>query len=110
MSSIWMPCLVRSREPDVVPVQLGEVTIDAYLRFVWARARRNTLLAVAFDLKVFFGVVVKAPSEIRPADVLRFVEVQRRPVRGANRHLPVGRMGFMTLAGRPVPRPWGCCS
>jgi CubicO group peptidase (beta-lactamase class C family) len=25
--------------------------------------------------------------------------------RVATRHLPVGRMGFMTLAGRPVPRP-----
>jgi integrase/recombinase XerD len=84
MSSIWMPCLVRSREPDVVPVQLGDATIDAYLRFVWARARRNTLLAVAFDLKVFFSVVSKGPCEIKPVDVLRFVEVQRRPVRGAN--------------------------
>ena len=84
MSSVWIPCLVRSRVPDVVPVQLGEVTVDAYLRFVWARARHNTLLAVAFDLKVFFGIITKAPGDVKPADVLRFIELQRRPVRGEN--------------------------
>lgn len=84
MSSIWMPCLVRSAEPDVVPVRLGDPTVDAYLRFVWARARHNTLLAVAFDLKVFFTVVAKPPVEVRVADVLAFIEVQRRPNRGAN--------------------------
>ena len=84
MSAMWMPCLVRSKEPDVVPVRLGDQTVDAYLRFVWARARHNTLLAVAFDLKVFFTVVAKAPAEVRVADVLGFIEVQRRPTRGAN--------------------------
>jgi site-specific recombinase XerD len=84
MSSLWMPCLVRSREPDVVPVELGNEVIDNYLRFVWARARRNTLLAVAFDLKVFFTTIGKGPEDVTVRDVLSFIEAQRRPVRGGN--------------------------
>jgi len=81
---MWMPCLVRSSEPDVVPVQLGDEVIDGYLRFVWALARRNTLLAVAFDLKVFFTAVAKPPVDVTVRDVLGFIEIQRRPVRGGN--------------------------
>lgn len=84
MSSMWMPCLVWSSEPDAVPVQLGDEVIDGYLRFVWARARRNTLLAVAFDLKVFFTEVAKPPAEVTVRDVLGFIESQRRPLRGGN--------------------------
>ncbi len=84
MSSLWMPCLVRGEDPDKVPIQLGHDVIDAYLRFVWARARHNTLLAVGFDLKVFFTVVPKDPSDVTTADVLSFIEAQRRPVRGDN--------------------------
>jgi len=84
MPTMWMPCLVRSSEPDVVPVQLGDEVIDGYLRFVWALARRNTLLAVAFDLKVFFTAVAKPPVDVTVRDVLGFIEIQRRPVRGGN--------------------------
>ena len=84
MSSTWMPCLVRSSEADVVPVQLGDDVLDGYLRFVWARARRNTLLAIAFDLKVFFTEVAKSPGEITVRDVLGFIERQRQPMRGGN--------------------------
>jgi integrase/recombinase XerD len=35
------------------------------------------VLAVAFDLKVFFGVVGKPPSEITSSDVLAFISAQR---------------------------------
>jgi len=84
MSMSWVPCLVRSRDPGQVPVRLGHEAIDAYLRFVWARARPNTLLAVGFDLKVFFTVVAKDPTEVTVADVLGFIEAQRRPTRGDN--------------------------
>jgi len=80
----WVPSVVRSQDPDQVPIRLGHEAVDAYLRFVWARARHNTLLAVGFDLKVFFTVVDKQPFEVAVADVLRFIETQRRPVRGAN--------------------------
>jgi len=84
MSMAWMPCLVRSEAPGEVPVTLGHDTVDAYLRFVWARSRHNTLLAVGFDLKVFFAVVRKDPCEVTSADVLGFIETQRRPVLGVN--------------------------
>jgi site-specific recombinase XerD len=49
---------------------------------VAARARRNTLLAAAWDLKVFFGVVAKDPAEVTTADVLAFIKAQRAPRRG----------------------------
>ena len=84
MAMSWVPCVVRSQDPDQVPIRLGHDVVDGYLRFVWARARPNTLLAVGFDLKVFFTVVGKEPSEVAVTDVFRFIEVQRRPVRGAN--------------------------
>ena len=54
MSSMQIPCLIRSEVLDEVPVQLGHEMIDSYLQFVWARARPNTLLTGAFDLRVFF--------------------------------------------------------
>lgn len=81
---MWVPCLVRCETPGDVPVRLGHEVIDRYLRFVWSRVRPNTLLAVAFDLKVFFSVVGKDPAQVTVADVLGFIEAQRRPVRGDN--------------------------
>ena len=50
---------------------------------VAARARPNTVLATAFDLKVFFGVVAKGPEQVSVEDVLGFVAAQRIPRRGA---------------------------
>ncbi|MDP8969996.1 MAG: tyrosine-type recombinase/integrase, partial [Actinomycetota bacterium] len=44
----------------------------------------NTWLATAFDLKVFFAVVTKEPTEVTTADVLRFIEQQRQPRSAAN--------------------------
>lgn len=84
MSSSWTPCLVRSSTSEGCPLSLGHELVDSYLRLVWARARPNTLLAVAFDLKVFFTVVGKEPAAVRVGDVFGFVEVQRRPRHGDN--------------------------
>jgi site-specific recombinase XerD len=75
-----MPCLVRSVTPaGELTVQLGHPLLDDYLDFVAARARPNTLLATAFDLKVFFGWVRKEPRRVRQADVIAFVAAQRAP-------------------------------
>jgi hypothetical protein len=53
-------------------------------------AVRNTVLAAAYDLKVFFAVVARAPDQVRPADVLAFITAQRTG-RGGDRALqPVG--------------------
>ncbi len=64
-------------------VSLGHTLLDRYLEFVAARARPNTLLAVAYDLKVFFTEVAKEPTATTTADILAFIESQRAPRRGA---------------------------
>lgn len=76
-----MPCLVRSA--GSVP-SLGDPLVDEYLRFTAARVRANTLVAQAFDLKVFFTVVAKPPQQVTVTDVLSFIEAQRAPRRGGN--------------------------
>ena len=53
--------------------------MDDYLAFVAARARVNTFLAVASDLKIFFDVVAKEPVHVNAADVFAFLAVQRTP-------------------------------
>lgn len=63
-------------------VTLGHPLLDDYLEFVAARARPNTLLAVAYDLKVFFTEVVEQPAAVSTADVLGFIKSQRAPRRG----------------------------
>jgi len=55
-------------------VSLGHPDVDDYLRFVAARARPNTLLAIAYDLKVFFSVIPKEPASVTPRDVLAFLK------------------------------------
>jgi len=77
----WKPRLVR--EPgEGGQVRLGHPEVDEYLEFVRARARRNTLLAVAYDLKVFFTLVSKEPEDVTTRDVLAFLKAQRAPRRG----------------------------
>src|SRR5215469_3983777 len=70
--------LTRSRNTagDLV-VRLGVPLLDEYLAFVGGRCRPNTVLAVAYDLRVFFTVVGKPPRRVRPADVLAFMTAQR---------------------------------
>jgi hypothetical protein len=53
-------CLTRSRGPSGEPVvRLGVPLLDVYLEFLAGRCRPNTVLAAAYDLKVFFTVVDK---------------------------------------------------
>jgi integrase/recombinase XerD len=80
----FVPSLTRSEEDGKRGlIQLGHPLLDAYLELVATRARPNTLLAQAFDLKVFFSVVGKDPTAVTSDDVLAFIRVQRRPRRGA---------------------------
>ena len=67
--------------PGAMP-RVGDPLLDSYLEFVAARCRPNTVLAVAFDLRVFFAVVGKPPAEVTPADVLGFLTSQRTGARG----------------------------
>ena len=76
--SLLDPCLIRTRGPSgQVVVRLGVPLLDDYLEFMEGRCRPNTVLAAAYDLRVFFGVVAKPPDEVAPADVLGFITAQR---------------------------------
>lgn len=100
---MWVPCLVRSDSGvELEAVQLGHPLVDDYLAFLGARARKNTWLAAAFDLKVFFAVVGKEPTEVTPTDVFAFIAEQRRPRRGPGVvRLEDGERG---LAARTIKR------
>ena len=79
----WVPCVTRSVGPGrELQVAVGHPLVDEYLEFLTARARPNTRLAVAFDLKVFFSVVGKTPVRVTSADVMAFIRSQRSD--GAN--------------------------
>lgn len=78
----FTPLLVRTAGPGGELIRLGHPLLDAYLDLVSARARPNTLLATAFDLKVFFTVVDKDPADVATIDVLGFIKAQREPRRG----------------------------
>ena len=58
------PCLIQLRRmlPATLVVSLGVPVLDEYLEFLSGRCRPNTVLAVAYDLKVFFTVVGKSPE------------------------------------------------
>ena len=78
---MFVPCLVTATEHAGV-FRLGHRLLDDYLAMVAARCRPNTVLATAFDLKVFFTVVGKDAAEVNDADVLSFIRAQRQPRRG----------------------------
>lgn len=79
----WQPQLVRRVDAAGNPAaSLGHVLVDDYLEFVAARCRPNTLLATAYDLKVFFSVVPKEPADVVTADVFAFITAQKKPRRG----------------------------
>ena len=76
MSAV-LPCLSSPASPVSTLGSLGDPLLDAYLEFVSARSRPNTVLATWFDLKVFFAVVGKPVAAVRPVDVLGFISAQR---------------------------------
>ena len=60
-------CLGTCRCTAAAAGWLGVPLLDEYLEFVAGRCRPNTVLATAFDLKVFFAVVDKPPAEVSAA-------------------------------------------
>jgi site-specific recombinase XerD len=72
------PTLVRGASPNGEDRYfLGDSLVDRYLEFVAGRVRSNTLRAVAFDLKTFFTVVDKNPTDVVAADIFDFLAHQR---------------------------------
>jgi len=83
-------------------IRVGHPLLDAYVELVTARARWNTVLATAFDLKVFFSIVDKDPVDVTTADVLEFIKVQRTPrVAGGVVRIEDGEAG---LSARTIKR------
>ena len=81
---MWMPCVVSATRPSgEVTVRVGHGPVDDYLHFLAGRARPNTLLATAYDLKVFFAWSGKDPAAVRSRDVIDFVAAQRAPRQGS---------------------------
>lgn len=79
----WQPRLERiTNGEEIRALGLGDERVDRYLEFVGARGRRNTWLATAFDLKVFFDLVTLDPCAVTTAHVLDFIREQRRPRHG----------------------------
>ncbi|HZU79575.1 MAG TPA: tyrosine-type recombinase/integrase [Acidimicrobiales bacterium] len=70
----------QSRTPSgELLVRVGHDLLDDYLTFLAGRARPNSVLAAAFDLKVFFCWVQKEPSAVTGRDVVNFIAAQRAP-------------------------------
>lgn len=83
---VWFPQVRRSRAQgggaDIYVV--GHPLVDDFLAFAAGRARPNTVAAYAYDLKVFFTVVAKDPTEVRARDVFDFVAAQHEARPGAD--------------------------
>src|SRR4051812_10244366 len=80
---MFVPRLTRVVEAgELVAITLGHRLLDDYLEFVAGRGARNTWLATAYDLKVFFDVIGKEPADVTAADVFAFLAEQRAPRRG----------------------------
>jgi len=81
---VFDQCLVKGSVTEgATAVSLGHGLLDDYLELVAARSRPNTVLATAYDLKVFFSIVDREPVEVVTGDVLAFIKAQREPRRGA---------------------------
>src|ERR1700744_2030260 len=80
-------------------VRTGLPLVDVYLEFLGGRCRPNTVLAAAYDLKVFFEVVARPADQVQPADVLGFITAQRARRRGSRalQEGPGPRMCWGTL-------------
>jgi integrase/recombinase XerD len=82
-------------------VGLGVRLLDEYLEFLAGRCRPNTVLAAAYDLKVFIAVVGKPPRRVRAADVLAFMTAQRT---GGDGRLQVAKEAGGGVSARTLRR------
>ena len=98
----WKPLVVESEGAGgALVVTVGHPLADGYLEFLRARARPNTIRAVAFDLKVYFSVVDKTPTRVSSADVMGFITRQRNGGDGSN-VVPIDRSAG--LSARTIRR------
>jgi integrase/recombinase XerD len=87
-------CVVSSRDGrGGLVVRIGIPLADVYLEFLGGRCRPNTVLAAAYDLKVFFEVVARPPDRVQAVDVLGFITAQRAGCGGGRALQAVGVPG-----------------
>jgi hypothetical protein len=99
---VTVVCLTRSRNAaGEMVVRLGVPLLDEYLEFLAGRCRPDTVLAMAYDLKVFFTVVGKTPRRVRAVDVLAFMTAQRT---GGDGRLQVARADAGGVSARTLRR------
>jgi integrase/recombinase XerD len=84
-----------------VSVRLGLPLMDEYLEFLAGRCRPNTVLAVAYDLKVFRAATGKPPEAVTTADVLAFITAQRA---GGQGRLQVAGQNAAGVSARTLRR------
>jgi hypothetical protein len=102
--SILDPCLLPPVDRQRELPCLGEPTLDRYLLFVSSRARWNTVLATASDLRAFFAVIDQAPHDVAVVDVLAFIAEQLPPRVDGVVRLSDGEAG---LSSRTIKRNTG---
>lgn len=90
-------------------VRAGRRLVGEYLEFLEGRCRPNTVLAAAYDLRVFFDVVAKPAEDIRATDVLGFITAQRTG-RSSTEPLQPVDMTTPRLGCRPARWRAGCRS
>lgn len=75
-----LPCLLPAadRVTGAPPGRFGDPLVHAYLKFLVARVRPNSVLAAWFELKVFFSVIGKPVVAVTPADVFGFITAAHR--------------------------------
>lgn len=93
-----LPCLLPAvdRVTGAPPGRFGDPLLDAYLEFLVARVRPNSVLAAWYDLKVYFNVVGKPVVAETPTDVFGFITAQRT----GSASLPAG--GVMSAPTGPA--------
>lgn len=97
MSSV-VSCLIPSSQPRP-PEGFPDPLLEAYLEFLAARCRPNSVLAARFDLRVFFTVVGKPVQGVTAADVLGFITAQRTGARSLPDPLPEPLLATASTAG-----------
>ena len=81
----WSPVFECSVGPDGQKTyRIGHELVDEFVEFASVRCRPSTVRAYAHDLKVFFRLVEKEPTEVTPKDVLGFIAAQQRSRSGVD--------------------------
>lgn len=95
--STTFPTLTLPDEGSCLAPTLGHRLVDNYLESVAARLRPNSMLAIVYDLKVFFTTVDIDPVEVRRRDVLDFIRIQRNGT-ADRKVIPINGSGGVALS------------